>query len=87
MGSISQEPPRLFQWTVCSYRKPGMSEEDYHRYMTEKHAPLVKGLLAQYGILKFSMASTNLHYTSRSRCSTARLIEFLRLIILPIRES
>ena len=57
MESLSQEPQRLFQWTVCAYRKPDMSEEDYHRYMSEKHAPLVKGLLAKYGIVKFSMAS------------------------------
>lgn len=57
MGSISQEPRRLFQWTVCAYRKPGMSEEDYHKYMSEKHAPLVRGLLAKYGIIKFTMAS------------------------------
>lgn len=60
MGSLSQEPRRLFQWTVCAYRKPGMSEEDYHQYMSEKHAPLVRGLLAKYGIIKFTMASINL---------------------------
>ncbi|MCJ1423846.1 hypothetical protein MMC29_001731 [Sticta canariensis] len=40
MASLSQHPRRLFQWTVCAYRKPGMSEEDYHQYMSEKHAPL-----------------------------------------------
>ncbi|KAF2237164.1 hypothetical protein EV356DRAFT_496712, partial [Viridothelium virens] len=50
---------RLFQWTVCAYRKPGMGEEDYHRYMSEKHGPLVKSLLAKYGIIKFTMASIN----------------------------
>ena len=57
MGSISQERQRLFQWTVCAYRKPGMTEEDYHQYLSEKHAPLVRGLLAKYGIIKFTMAS------------------------------
>ena len=57
MDSPSQEPQRLFQWTVCAYRKPGMTEEDYHQYMSEKHAPLVRGLLAKYGIIKFTMAS------------------------------
>lgn len=34
-----------------------MSEEDYHKYTSEKHGPLVKGLLAKYGIIKFTMAS------------------------------
>lgn len=63
MGSISQEPRRLFQWTVCAYRKPGMSEEDYHKYMSEKHAPLVRGLLAKYGIIKFTMT----HNTTETR--------------------
>ena len=62
MGSLSQEARRLFQWTVCAYRKPGMSEEEYHHYMSEKHAPLVKGLLAKYGIIKFSMACLTLRY-------------------------
>jgi hypothetical protein len=60
MTSDSQQPRRLFQWTVCAYRKPGMSEEDYHKYMSEKHAPLVRGLMAQYGIVQFTMASINL---------------------------
>jgi hypothetical protein len=34
-----------------------MSEEDYHKYMTETHAPLVRGLMAKYGIVQFTMAS------------------------------
>lgn len=78
MGSQSQEPRRLFQWTVCAYRKPGMSEEDYHQYMSEKHAPLVRGLLAKYGIIKFTMASINLRCTSQARFSTAGLTDFFR---------
>ena len=45
----------VLAWTVCAYRKPGMSEEDYHHYMSEIHGPLVKGLMAKYGMLSFSM--------------------------------
>lgn len=67
MASLSQHPRRLFQWTVCAYRKHGMSEEDYHQYMSEKHAPLVRGLLAKYGIIKFTMASINLRSISQAR--------------------
>jgi len=60
MAAVNQKPRKLLQWTVCAYRKPGMSEEDYHKYMSEKHAPLVKGLMAKYGILKFTMARLDL---------------------------
>ena len=45
----------VLAWTVCAYRKPGMSEEDYHTYMSEIHGPLVKGLMAKYGMLSFAM--------------------------------
>lgn len=46
---------RLFCWTVCAYRKPGMSEEAYHTYMSTIHAPLVRDLMAQYGIVSWEM--------------------------------
>jgi hypothetical protein len=45
-------------WTVCAYRKPGMSEEDYHTYTSEVHGPLVKEMMAKYGMLSFSMVSS-----------------------------
>lgn len=45
----------VLAWTVCAYRKPGMAEEDYHNYMSQIHGPLVKGLMAKYGMLSFSM--------------------------------
>jgi hypothetical protein len=32
-----------------------MSEEDYHKYMSEVHAPLVRDLMAQYGIVSWEM--------------------------------
>lgn len=57
MGSTLEEPQRLLCWSVYGYRKPGMSEEDYHAYMSEKHGPLVKGLVAKYGMIRFSMVS------------------------------
>ncbi len=48
---------RLFCWTVCAYRKPGMSEQDYHKYMSEVHAPLVRDLMVKYGIVTWEMVS------------------------------
>ena len=47
----------VLAWTVCAYRKPGMSEEEYHTYMSEKHGPLVKGLMVKYGMISFAMVS------------------------------
>jgi hypothetical protein len=32
-----------------------MSEEDYHNYMSEVHAPLVKDLMVKYGIVSWEM--------------------------------
>ena len=46
----------VLAWTVCAYRKEGLSEDEYHSYMSEIHGPLVKGLMAKYGMLSFSMA-------------------------------
>jgi hypothetical protein len=35
-----------------------MSEEDYHKYMSEVHGPLVKELLVKYGFVRWSMVGT-----------------------------
>ncbi len=59
MGSAGEEPQRLLCWTVCAYRKPGMDEEDYHRYLSEVHAPLVKDLMVRYGIIQWSMVESS----------------------------
>lgn len=49
------EPQHLLCWTVCAYRKPGLSEEEYHKYISEVHGPLVKGLAEKYGLVRLSM--------------------------------
>jgi hypothetical protein len=46
---------KLFCWTVCVYHKPGMSEEDYHKYMSEVHAQPVRDLMVKYGIVSWEM--------------------------------
>jgi predicted membrane-bound dolichyl-phosphate-mannose-protein mannosyltransferase len=63
---MAPQTERLFCWTVCAYRKPGMSEEDYHKYMSEVHAPLVRDLMAQYGIVSWEMVNNPLSLPSPS---------------------
>lgn len=59
MGSVDTEPQRLLCWTVCAYRKPGMDEKEYHKYMSEVHAPLVKDLMVKYGMIQWSMVESS----------------------------
>ncbi|PMD57494.1 uncharacterized protein K444DRAFT_564907 [Hyaloscypha bicolor E] len=59
----------LFCWTVCAYRKPDMSEEDYHKYMSEVHAPLVRNLMVKYGIVSWEMT----HNTSETRLLMSKI--------------
>lgn len=64
-GHIEQEPVQnghtekepMLCLSMCAYRKEGMDEEEYRKYMTENHAPLVRGLMVKYGIDKYSMVS------------------------------
>ena len=50
-------PAPMLCLTICAYRKEGMDEEEYRNYMTKVHAPLVQGLVINYGIDKFTMVS------------------------------
>ncbi|RYP41568.1 hypothetical protein DL767_000910 [Monosporascus sp. MG133] len=51
--------------TICGYRRPGMSEEDYRHHMTKVSAPMTKDLMVKYGI----------HNTSESRALMSRLYD------------
>ena len=46
---------RVFALTICAYRKPGMDEEEYHRYMSERHAASVTDLMVQKKIIAYTM--------------------------------
>ncbi|KAI1363171.1 EthD domain-containing protein [Xylaria arbuscula] len=52
-GQTSNEP--MLCLTMCAYKREGMDEEAYRKYMTDHHAPLVRGLMVKHGIDKYSM--------------------------------
>ncbi|KIA75337.1 hypothetical protein HK57_00216 [Aspergillus ustus] len=49
--------------TICGYRKPGMSEEAYRNHMVNISAPLTQGLMAKYGIKRW----TQIHNQASTR--------------------
>ncbi|OCL03380.1 hypothetical protein AOQ84DRAFT_302904 [Glonium stellatum] len=48
MATPTEAGSKLLVWTVCAFRKAGMEEEEFHRYMTEVYAPLVRDLLVTH---------------------------------------
>lgn len=41
--------------TICGYRRPGMTEEDYRHHMTKVSAPMTKDLMVKYGVKRWTM--------------------------------
>ena len=59
MAAESTSPTLCF--TVYSYKKEGLSDEEYREYMIKKHAPLASTLMEKYGILGFNMVRRRTH--------------------------
>ncbi|KAJ5816540.1 hypothetical protein N7447_008773 [Penicillium robsamsonii] len=57
--------------TICGYRKPGMSEEDYRNHMVNISAPMTKGLMVKYGVKRW----TQIHNSSSTRALMPQLFD------------
>lgn len=50
---------RILRMTIAHYRQPDVSEEDFHRWVTEQHAARAAKLHAKNGIEGFSIVSAS----------------------------
>lgn len=53
------QPDKLLCLTITAFRKPELSEDEYRDYMTKVHAPLVSGLMEEYGIVRYNMVCSH----------------------------
>ena len=57
LTSIMSSPHKLYAITIFGYKKEGMSEKDYHDYISNTHAGHLKALLAKNDIVSYTMVS------------------------------
>jgi hypothetical protein len=49
---------KFYSITIFGYKKEGMSEKEYHDYISNTHAGHLKALLAKNDIVSYTMVST-----------------------------
>ncbi|KAF1357566.1 hypothetical protein EJ07DRAFT_167486 [Lizonia empirigonia] len=60
----------LIRITVLANRNPNISEAEFHKHWTEKHAPLVSSWLQRHGIVKYIQYHTRSTHKNLSRQNT-----------------
>ena len=53
----ADKPSKIYALSIFGYRKEGMSEQDYHYYVAERHAPCLKTLLVKNDIVDYTIVS------------------------------
>jgi hypothetical protein len=48
-------PSKIYALTIFGYRKEGMDEKEYHDYVSQRHAPCLRELLAKNGIVDYTI--------------------------------
>jgi hypothetical protein len=51
---------QVFALTICAYKKEGMDEDEYHQYMTDRHAASVKDLMVKNKIISYTMVKATI---------------------------
>lgn len=54
---MTPQKESLLKVSITHRRNPNMTEEEYHKYWTEVHAPLVAEWLARHGVVKYTQVS------------------------------
>jgi hypothetical protein len=51
----SNPPKRLISYNIYIYKKPGMSEADFHQHVTSINTPIITSVLQKYGGISYSV--------------------------------
>lgn len=52
--SVPLPKRRRYCLTICTVRKPGISEDEFGEYLSKTHAQISKRLLAKYGMIRWT---------------------------------
>lgn len=54
---MAAAPERLLRLSIAHYKKPGISDEAFHRWATEEHCIAAAAIHAKHGVRTFDMVS------------------------------